>query len=404
MMQININEEYIRAMHLGQKEKKRLEAAGKNPFPAVLDEVLPSFSSSSTISLPLQEIPADRIIGTTTKGRISAFSASFLPLPEVTSEFAMKWMALCEAHLSDTGIRDPIECYEYLGDFYVQEGNKRTSVLKYYDAVSIPAKVMRVMPEDNGDPRIAAYYEFIEFHRATGIYDVQFKKPGEYAKLYAAVGKKPGEAWTEDERRHFSSCYHHFKLAFIELGGREKELLPEEALLLFFKVYTYPQLYEMLQSELKAALATLWGDVQASSEPESITVKTEPAEEERKGVISKLITGAPKHLNVAFIYQQDAQISPWTKGHLKGASHLASTLPDSVTVKDYFHADSPEEATSLLEDAVADGADLVFTTTPLLLAPTLKAAVSHQKVKFFNCSACQPLSSVRSYYCRTYEG
>ena len=404
MLQTNINEEYLRAMHMGQKEKKRLETAGKDPYPAVLNEQHPETSMLSTVELPVQDIPADRIIGTKTKGRISAFSASFLPLPDIDSEFAMKWMALCEAHLSDTGIRDPIECYEYLGDFYVQEGNKRASVLKYFGAVRIPARVFRILPSDMADPRVVAYYEFVDFHKATGIYDVQFKKPGEYAKLYSEIGKKQNDVWSDDEKHRFASCYHLFKQAFTELGGREKELLPEEALLLFLKVYPYEQLCEMTQTELKSALSTLWGDVQASSEPSAITVKTVPNEEEKKGVISKLISGGPKHLNVAFIYQQDEEKSLWTKGHAKGASHLASTLSDSVKVINYYHADSPDEAQELLDNAVSDGADLVFTTTPLLLGPTLKAAVKYQKVKFFNCSACQPLSSVRSYYCRTYEG
>ena len=38
--------------------------------------------------------------------RISAFSAGFYPLLEEESEFAAKWIALCDAHLSDTGIRE----------------------------------------------------------------------------------------------------------------------------------------------------------------------------------------------------------------------------------------------------------------------------------------------------------
>ena len=38
-----------------------------------------------------------------------------MPLLGEETEFAQKWMALCEANLSDTGIREPILCYEYLG-------------------------------------------------------------------------------------------------------------------------------------------------------------------------------------------------------------------------------------------------------------------------------------------------
>ena len=47
---------------------------------------------------------------------------------------------------SDEGIRDPIRCCEYMGRFYVQEGNKRVSVLKSFGAPSIPAVVTRIIP------------------------------------------------------------------------------------------------------------------------------------------------------------------------------------------------------------------------------------------------------------------
>ena len=404
MQQTNVNEEYLRAYHLGQKEKKRLEAAGKDPSPVVLDEILPDLTQFTVVSLPVQDIPADRIVGTKTKGRSDVFTASFLPLADPESEFAAKWSALCQAHLSDEGIREPIECYEYLGDFYVQEGNKRTSVMKYFDALKIPAKIKRIMPTDKSDPRIVAYYEFLEFHKATGLYDVQFKKPGEYAEFYSAIGKTAKDKWTETEISKFQAGFYFFKQAIKEISGNESDLSPEEAMLTFFKVYTFEQLHRMSRPELKKALAALWGDVKASSEPDEITVRTEPATETRKGVIGKLITGATRHVNVAFIYQQDEKTSPWTSGHAEGAAHLESALEGAVTVRNYFDANSPDQAVALLDKAVEDGADVVFATTPPMLRSTLKAALKYLKVRFFNCSASQPLSSVRSYYCRTYEG
>ena len=261
-------EEYINALRLGQKEKKKREAEGKDPYPAVLDEVFPDAARAQIKEFPPQEIPADLIIGTRSQGRTGVFSASFYPLAPEDSEFAMKWIALCEEHLSETGIREPIECYEYLGNFYVAEGNKRVSVLRYFGAVRIPARVKRVLPADGDDPRTAAYREFAEFHRATGIWDIQFKKPGEYARLLAALGKKQGGEWTETEKRHLISVFGQFRTVFDALGGTKQDLLPEEALLLFLKVYSWEQLAAMPAAELKKALADLWGDVKTSSEPE----------------------------------------------------------------------------------------------------------------------------------------
>ena len=112
MQSENANEEYLRLQHLGLKEKKKLEAAGRSPYPAVLEELLPNLSGCPVIELPVQDVPVDRIAGTVSKGRMNAFSASFYPLLEPESEFAAKWTALFRAHLSDVGITEPVECRE----------------------------------------------------------------------------------------------------------------------------------------------------------------------------------------------------------------------------------------------------------------------------------------------------
>ena len=401
-MNVTVREEYLAALKEGQKEYAKLTDLGKDPGPAVLEELLPEVGKLTVQELKSQEIPMDRIVGTRTRGRTSALTASFLPLLPAESEFAQKWMNLCEANLSETGIRDAILCYEYLGSFYVQEGNKRVSVLKHFGNTRILSDVRRILPERTDDPRIRAYYEFVDFHRATGSYDIQFQKPGEYAKLLSALDNKPGEPWSEEERRRFSARYTYFKDAFTVLGGQGKDLKCEDALLLWLRVYPYEQLGTMTGKELKESLSGLWKDVQVTGD-DAVQVRTAP-EEEQQSLLTKLISPAPKRLNVALIYQQDEEISTWTNGHAQGAAYLRETLSDQVTVREYRHADTPEETLALLDQAAEEGADLIFTTTPLLLSATLKAAVKYPKVRFLNCSAGTSLSSVRSYYCRIYEG
>ena len=402
-MTLTVRDEYLAALKEGQKEYTHLLSLGKDPGPAVLEELLPDMARMPIQQIRTQEIPMDRIVGTRTRGRTSALTAGFLPLLAEDSEFAQKWMALCEANLSDTGIQAPILCYEYLGSFYVQEGNKRVSVLKHYGNTRILSDILRVLPERSDEARIRAYYEFVDFHRLTGSYEIQFQKPGEYAKLFSALGKKPDEAWSEEERRRFSARCHLFKEAFAALGGQTKGLKSEDALLLWLQVYPYDQLGTMTSKELTASLSGLWKDVQVTAEPQGPQVSTSPTEEQ-PSLITKLISPAPKRLNVGMIYQQDEQISTWTRGHAEGAQYLMEALPEQVSVREYRHADTPEQTLALLDQAAGEGADLIFTTTPLLLGATLKAAVKYPKVRFLNCSAGINLSSVRSYYCRIYEG
>ena len=125
--------QYTAAWKLGQRYYKAALAKGSYPYPQVLEEILNERMSAGRIELGLVDIPAEQIVGTKTHGRRFAFAGNFMPLFDPETEFATKWISLCEAHLGDEGIRDPIRCCEYMGRFYVQEGNKRVSVLKSYD-------------------------------------------------------------------------------------------------------------------------------------------------------------------------------------------------------------------------------------------------------------------------------
>lgn len=395
-------EEYTRALRLGQKEYKERSMAGKDPYPVVLDEILGDTSQESVQIVPLTEIPVEQIVGIKSRGRISAFTQGFLPLLEADSEFAAKWVNLCAAHLSE-GIRDPILCFEYLGNFYVQEGNKRLSVLKYFGAARIPSVVHRILPAPSQEPRIRAYYEFLEFYKSAGIYEVQFRRPGDYAKLLASLGKEPGEEWTDREKKTFTAYFQYFKEAFFAQGGDELDMRPEDALLLFLEVYPFRDLGRLSGGELKKLLSGLWDDLVTMSQEEPVKVLTEPSEQ-GKGVLGRLISSVPDHLEVAFIHQRNPSSSVWTKGHDDGRIHLEQVLPGRVTVRSYFDADTQEQAEELLDLAVLEGAQVVFTTTPQLSRATLKAAVKYPKVRFLNCSADTPFSSVRSYYCREFEG
>ena len=146
MQRIEAIDEYNRAQRLGMRDYREKTAAGKYPYLPALDELLEKTDTESQIPLGTIEIPLDYVVGTKTTGRTMAFASNFMPLLPEDTEFASKWLSLCMAHMEE-GIHDAIKAYEYMGRFYVQEGNKRVSVLKYFGADSIFATVTRVVPQ-----------------------------------------------------------------------------------------------------------------------------------------------------------------------------------------------------------------------------------------------------------------
>ena len=400
---IEAKDEYYAAMRRGQKEQKELLAAGKSPHPAVLDHIIDTGAAMSTQMIGLVEIPSDRIVGTRSAGRVTTFSASFLPLAKQTSEFATKWINLCLAHLGEEGIRDPITCYEYLGNFYVEEGNKRVSVLRYFDANRIPAMVTRILPERSEESRIKAYYEFLDFYKVSRLYTIQFRRPGDYAKLLALLGKGPDEVWSEADRRTFSAYFHYFLDAFVSLGVGSKGILAEEALLTWLTIHPYTDLGDMTGTQLRASLEALWPDVVSGTKQAEVQIDPVAVPEAKSNLISRFISPLPDCINVAFVHQLDPIISPWVTAHEDGRRYLEGAFGDQVVCRSYFNARTDEDAEKLIEQAIDEGAQIIFTTAPKLNRITLKFAVKYPKLHFFNCSVDLPYSSVRAYYGRIFE-
>ena len=396
-------EEYLLAQRTGMRELRERTAAGESGYPLVLDQIFPESKWEACVNVGVVEIPIRLVVGTKSAGRIHALSAGFAPLLDQGTEFAEKWTDLCQIHLGSTGIRDPIVCYEYLGRFYIQEGNKRLSVLKHFGAAGISAQVYRVMPPRSEEPEIQAYFEFLSFYKNAGIYDVQFTQPGAYGKLLSFLGKEPGETWTDREKRTFSACFYYFTKAFTQLGGDKLKLRPEEAMLVWLEIYPFRDLGQLSDGELKKTLEGLWTDIRISETETPFQLET--AEPEGKAnLFSRLIGGITNYLHVAFVHQLDDNTSPWVKGHTEGIRHLERVLGEKLTIRNYFHADSPEETEALLEQAVAEGAEVIFTTTPLLGKATVRMALKYPKVRFLNCAVAVPHAGIRSYYSRIYEG
>ena len=396
-------EDYKNALKSGQRAYRACVARGQSPYLAVLDDILVNVNIVAQEPLGLVEIPAESIVGTKTSGRHTAFAPNFMPLLEPDTEFAGKWSNLCDAHLEE-GIHTPIIAYEFLNKFYVQEGNKRVSVLKYFDAVRIAGTVTRLVPERNDSLENRIYYEFLDFYKLSKVNDVHFSRLGGYAKLQTLVCKASGESWTDDDRLSFSSFYTMFRQQFLALGGDGLNLTAGDAMLVYLSVYRYADACESTPSQMKQNLEKLWDEVKVLTEPQAVALSLEPKQGPGEPLLAKLnIFTKPSELKVVFLHEHNVESSAWVRAHDKGIEALQQAFPDRVFITRKENIEPEVDAEQVLEDVAHDNADVVFTSSARMHTACLKVAAQHPKTRILNCSLNAPHPLVRTYYPRTYE-
>ena len=374
--------QYGAALKQGRKTYHDCVLRGRYPYPQVLDEIISEAMVAGEMDLGVVEIPIDQIKGTKTAGRRTAFAADFMPLLEPDTEFAGKWMDLCQAHLGDEGIRDPVRCFEYLGRFYVQEGNKRVSVLRSYGAPVIPGYVTRMVPVWSEAPEIQAYYDFMESYPKTRLYRVRFSRAGSFQKLQKALGYEPDHVWSDDERRRFTAGYTYFQEPFRKLGGGELPITTADAMLVWLKVYGFDELLSLPAAELAKSIKAVWADVKALTEP--IDVKTDAPEAKDGGLLGRLFKGKPSHINVAFVSDQLPEQSDWARAHDLGRQYLEAVLGDRVSTQVFNGVRPGGDAEAAMEEAIANGAQLIFAVTPPLIGACRKTAAQHPDVRILH--------------------
>lgn len=393
-------QQYNAAMKIGKKYYKNCVHGGKYPYLPSLDYILESSSTSNTVNLGIIDIPTELIVGTKTEGRTNGFAGNFMPILDSNTEFAYKWISLCAAHLSEEGIRDPIGCYEYLGKFYVQEGNKRVSVLKSYDSPTISGHVERILPAPSDEPEIAVYYEFTEFYKRSRTYLFHFDKLGQYSKLQAALGFDADHIWSEQEQLAIKSAFVFFKSALAHRHPGQTQTVVSCAFLIWLQLYSLSDIREMAESELSAAIEGIWPQVLSNERDDPITMSTaEPVAP--SSFLAKF--SVKTHVRAAFIYESHPGSNSWCSAHEEGRLYLEKMLGNAVSTKAYYLS-SLDEAESVIEQSIADGADIIFTTTASMITACRRIAAKHIGINILNCSISMPYPGVRTYYSRIHEG
>ncbi len=399
-------EDYVKAYRLGKRDYQYRMLHGMQPTVQILDDILPGRGMYSEVPLGLVQIPIDQIVGTKTGGRSSAFASNFMPILRENTEFASKWASLSTSHIQE-GIREPIKAYEYMNKFYVLEGNKRVSVMKYFGVAAVPGVVTRIVPKRTEEKENKIYYEFMDFYELSKVNYVWFSEEGSFAKLQEAVGKGKKEVWSDDDKLTFSSVYRRFCSEYTQINEAQKSddelsILPGDAFLSFITLYGYEDIYEMTTKELKNLISDSWEEFKLlEKKEESVDLKLDP-NTEKKPLLNLLLPTGMTKLKIAFVYAKTVSSSAWTYAHELGRLHLKQVFPEKVSTV-YYDNVTEETAEDVIEAAIKDECDIIFTTSPAFVQASVKAAIANQDVRILNCSLNTSHRYIRTYYARMHE-
>lgn len=367
-----------------------------------LEDILKNEDTVSYVNLGLMEIPLKKIVGTYAHLRSVSFSKDFMPMMNLNSEFAAKWMSLCKYHLEE-GISDAIKVYEYLNYYYVIEGNKRVSLLKYLKAYSITAEVIRVLPERRlGDKTNLIYYKFLDFYNKSKINSIWFTREQSFTELGLLLNDYNPNCPKEDKYKHFESfVYNTFRDVYLKLGGQKLPITTGDAFLEYAKIYgiNKPLAVSGIVKSVKALMREL-----SHFNDESVDIQTDSNEESSKVIstISNFIIPSKK-LKVAFVYARSIQSSGWANGHEVGRKYVEEKLSKQVATKYIQCVPENEQAYDYIKSLAEEGNDVIFTTSPIFRTATLKCALEYKNIKFFNCSDDRPYEHMSCYFGRIYE-
>ncbi len=399
--------DYKAAKKLGDDAVKEAIKKGVSPYLPVLDLIEDVKQSAGQTRLGLMELPINRIKGNKEAARNNAFANNFMPIFEEDTEFSYKWSKLYDSY-KEEGIRDAIKVYEYMNNYYVQEGNKRVSVSKFGGTEFILADVIRIYPKKDDSKESKVYYEYVDFYKVTKIFLLVFNEPGEYAKLAELLGQDLINEWPEDLCADLKSAFFRFSKIFKQLTKIEDEYATSNAFLIYISIFPFKTIGDSTDDQIANNIKLAHNEMTAGGRLEDVTFLSETsAEKERPSGIMGLFAKGRKYtasapLKVAFIYDADIEQSRWIDSHEAGRLYVDEMTDDNVVTKAYYSYENGG-VKGAIDKALSDKSEIVFAVSPNMINDTLTAAVYNQNVKFLNCSVGNTYPSVRCYHGKLYE-
>ena len=401
---MQLQQAYEQALKLGKHAWNQKVSKGESGYLRTLDSMLQKGDVVTEYPLGLVEIPIHKIVGTYTHSRSVSFAHNYMPIMDSKSEFAIKWMNLYNYHI-ESGIADPIKVYEYLNRFFVIEGNKRVSVLKFVNGTTINGQVIRLIPKRNPEDKTnTIYYEYIQFYKETKINSIWFTEVGRFTELLGYIKQYRKMMKDEESDKLFlSNCYRPFRQIYHTLLDTELEITTGDAFLTFLKIYGLPK--EITVEKHRNQIRNVINELKIIHLDENYVETDGMQIGKKKRVFSSLteLVIPKKVVKIAFVYAKSPTSSGWTYAHELGRLHIENIFKGQIQTSKVESVPEDGLAYNTFKALAESGIDVIFSTNPTFLVPALKAAMEYKHVKFFHCAVTHSYKTLTLYYGRIHE-
>lgn len=394
---------YKQARAMGRHYLSEHSDSATKGYLYILDDLLDNVEICGEINLGTTEIPIKKILGTRTSARSNAFAGNFMPLLPENTEFGAKWCKLYESHIRE-GIREPIKVYEYLNRYFVQEGNKRVSVLKYLGAVAIEARVTRLIPKrDESNKQISIYYEFLDFDRRATFDNLWFSHRGGFTGLVNLV-----ETWQHEHPECktatadlINASFKAFRLCYREAGFGNIPITSGDAFLEYLKVYGFKpdRPLDTIREQVKSCEAQF--KLVSVKDPDTVNTVEQKFPSEKAAL--SFFSRKPRKLKVAFAFESTPEKCLWTYDHDVARKRLERNLGDKISVITRYQVPNGESSYGPLKELMEEEPDILFATSPNMSAGALRLSIENPDKTILNCDFAQPKKNIMTYYAKFYE-
>ena len=217
--------------------------------------------------------------------------------------------------------------------YYVVEGHKRVSVLRYFGCPTVSAAVTRLVPVETDSLEYRIYSEYMAFFEKTRVNYIQFHGLGKYEELLRLLDIDDGRPWDiERQRELFADCTR-FRRAYQAVAD-EAGLDRDEALLRYLQIYGYNHLRSRSPAGLDQDIRVILAELKMAVRTQEPALSMEPeGEEEEKSSLQlfrRWINPELPVMKVAFLHDKTPETSWWTEAHEKGRVYAQERLGEQI--------------------------------------------------------------------------